>query len=433
MTSTLSAAAGTRSLNAPTIRQLSNGLTIVAEQLPVDAVNLNVWIDVGSAVESDAINGMAHFLEHMVFKGTPTLEAGEFERRIEQRGALTNAATSQDYTHYYVTAAPQDFATLAPLQLEVVFNPSIPDDAFERERLVVLEEIRRSEDNPSRRSFRRTMETAFDRLPYRRSVLGPAGAIEQLTAGQMRDFHRRHYSPAQTTVAVVGNLPVENLISVVEESIAFPGAPKTDPDPESAVRDLMPEEGFTEIVRHERVDPGLQQARLMMVWRVPGLDELSETYPLDVLATILGQGRTSRLVRDLREERGLVSAVTCSNMTQRLQGVFYISARLRVENLAEVETAIARHLRRLHEEPIADSEIARVRTQVANRFIFGNETPADRAGLYGYYQAIAGHLNLALEYPRHIQSLDADALREATRKYLSPDAYGIVVLKPESP
>jgi len=181
------------------------------------------------------------------------------------------------------------------------------------------------------------------------------------------------------------------------------------------------------------VDPGLQQARLMMVWRVPGLNELSETYPLDVLATILGQGRTSRLVRDLREERGLVSAVTCSNMTQRLQGVFYISARLRVENLAEVETAIAQHLRRLHEEPIADSEIARVRTQVANRFIFGNETPSDRAGLYGYYQAIAGHLNLALEYPHHIQSLDADTLREATRKYLSPDAYGIVVLKPESP
>ncbi|MDC0838685.1 pitrilysin family protein, partial [Limnoraphis robusta] len=179
MTSILLESNITRSLNAPTIYKLSNGLTIVAEQLPVEAVNLNVWIDVGSAVEPDPINGMAHFLEHMVFKGTPNLKAGEFERLIEQRGALTNAATSQDYTHYYVTSAPADFATLAPLQLEVVFNPIIPDDAFERERLVVLEEIRRSEDNPARRSFQRTMETAFKRLPYRRSVLGPAAAIEQ--------------------------------------------------------------------------------------------------------------------------------------------------------------------------------------------------------------------------------------------------------------
>jgi zinc protease len=430
MTFTLSESTATRPLNAPIVRQLSDGLTIVAEQLPVDAVNLNVWIDVGSAVESDAINGMAHFLEHMVFKGTPSLEAGEFERRIEQQGALTNAATSQDYTHYYVTSAPQDFATLAPLQLEVVFNPTIPDDAFERERLVVLEEIRRSEDNPSRRSFRRTMETAFDRLPYRRSVLGPAEAIEQLTPGQMRDFHRRHYSAGRTTIVAVGNLPVENLISIVEESVAFPGEPKADPDPGAVLGDLIPEDGFTEIVRHEAVDPALQQARLMMVWRVPGLDDLSETYALDVLATILGQGRISRLVRDLREDRGLVSAISCSNMTQRLQGTFYISARLPVEHLAEVETAIAEQISRLHSEPIAPEEIARVRTQVANRFIFGNETPGDRAGLYGYYQAVAGNLSLALEYPGQIQSLDPETLREATRKYLSPDAYGIVILKP---
>ncbi|HBE34761.1 MAG TPA: peptidase M16, partial [Cyanobacteria bacterium UBA11369] len=141
MTSTL---LKTPPLNAPTIRRLDNGLTIVAEQMPVEAVNLSLWLNVGSAVESDEINGMAHFLEHMIFKGTERLASGEFERLVEERGAVTNAATSQDYTHYYITAAPQDFAKLAPLQMDVVLNPSIPDEAFERERFVVLEEIRRS-------------------------------------------------------------------------------------------------------------------------------------------------------------------------------------------------------------------------------------------------------------------------------------------------
>ena len=102
-------------LNAPTIQTLPNGLTIIAEQMPVEAVNLNIWLNVGSFQEADAINGMAHFLEHMVFKGTPRLAAGEFERLIEERGAVTNAATSQDYTHYYITTAPKDFAALAPL------------------------------------------------------------------------------------------------------------------------------------------------------------------------------------------------------------------------------------------------------------------------------------------------------------------------------
>ncbi|MDB9376941.1 M16 family metallopeptidase, partial [Nodularia sphaerocarpa] len=207
-------------INAPTVHQLPNGLTIVAEQMPVEAVNLSLWIKVGSAVESDAINGMAHFLEHMIFKGTERLTSGEFERQIEERGAVTNAATSQDYTQYYINTAPKDFAALAPLQIDVVCNALIPDDAFERERLVVLEEIRRSEDNPRRRTFRRSMETAFEQLPYRRPVLGPEAVISQLQAQQMRDFHRTWYQPQSITAVAVGNLPVEELIATVAEGFS---------------------------------------------------------------------------------------------------------------------------------------------------------------------------------------------------------------------
>ena len=168
MTSTLLKSTAIARLNSPTIHRLPNGLTIVAEQMPVEAVNLNLWNSIGSAIEPNEINGMAHFLEHMIFKGTEQLVSGEFERKIEERGAVTNAATSQDYTHYYITTAPKDFAELAPLQMDVVFNPSIPDRAFEKERLVVLEEIRRSQDNPSRRTYYRAMELAFKQLPYRR-------------------------------------------------------------------------------------------------------------------------------------------------------------------------------------------------------------------------------------------------------------------------
>ncbi len=193
----------------PTIVNLANGLTIIAEQMPVDAVNLNVWLNVGSALESNEINGMAHFLEHMVFKGTPTLKNGEFEQRIEQRGAVTNAATSQEYTHFYITSAPDDFADLVPLQLDVIFNPIIEDGAFGREKLVVLEEIRRSHDNPNRRTFYRAMKTCFNTLPYRRPVLGPAEVIEGLTSQQMREFHGSCYQPNSVTAVAVGNLPVK--------------------------------------------------------------------------------------------------------------------------------------------------------------------------------------------------------------------------------
>ena len=418
-------------LNAPTIRQLDNGLTIVAEQMPIEAVNLNVWINVGSAKESNDINGMAHFLEHMVFKGTPNLEVGEFEQLIEERGAVTNAATSQDYTHYYITTAPKDFAELAPLQLDVVLNPSLEDEAFEREKLVVLEEIRRSEDSPRRRTFYRSMETCFETLPYRRPVLGPASVIENLRSQQMRDFHGAWYQPQSMTAAVVGNLPVEELVEIVNQSFDR-HYNRSEEYAKNSIPLTTPEQPFTKIVRHEYTDETLQQARLVMVWRVPGMEDLAETYALDILAVILGQGKVSRLFRELREEQGLVNQIGVSNMTQTHQGVFYISAALPTENIAEVEQAIAQQIRTIQQEPIAAKDIDRIRTQVANRFVFANERPSDRANLYGYYYSQLQDLAPALNYPQHIQAISAKDLQLAAQKYLDPEAYGVVVMKPAS-
>ncbi|MBW4509408.1 MAG: insulinase family protein [Scytonematopsis contorta HA4267-MV1] len=415
-------------LCAPKICHLPNGLTIIAEQMPVEAVNLSLWVPVGSTAESDDINGMAHFLEHMIFKGTQRLASGEFESRIEQRGAVTNAATSQDYTHYYITTAPDDFAKLAPLQVDVVMNATIPDDAFERERLVVLEEIRRSEDNPRRRIFTKTMETAFEKLPYRRSVLGPESVISQLKPQQMRDFHATWYQPKSITAVAVGNLPAEELIEIIAEGFTRNSSNQQLTPPLGKI--LHPEPAFTEIVRREFTDESLTQARLLMLWRVPGLTELPETYALDVLSGILGQGRTSRLIRDLREERGLVSSISVSNMTNLLQGTFYIAANLPVENIPVVEEAIAEHIRQFQTELVKKSEITRMQKRVANRFIFANETPSDRAGLYGYYHSLVGDLEPAFNYATTIQAIDANDIILAAQKYLSPEAYGVVVIKP---
>ncbi|NET37004.1 MAG: insulinase family protein, partial [Cyanothece sp. SIO1E1] len=408
--------------------------SIVAEQMPVEAINLNLWLNVGSALEPEPINGMAHFLEHMVFKGTPGLRCGEFERLIEERGAITNAATSQDYTHYYITTAPKDFVDLAPLQMDVVLNASISDEAFVRERPVILEEIRRSADNPRRRTFQRAMELAFECLPYRRSVLGPTAVIEQLAPQQMRNFHATWYQPPSMTAVAVGNLPAETLVQTIADR--FTQVQNTargaiaHPDIYPSLKDRLPESPFQSIIRSDYQDPSLQQARLIMVWRVPGMANLHQTYALDVLANILGIGRTGRLIQDLREDRKLVSGIGASNMTYSMQGVFYITAQLPIENLATVEAAIAQHIDKIRTEPITTAEIERIRTQVANRYIFGSETPSDRANLYGYYQTMVGDLAPALNYPAHIQALKASDLQTAAQRYLNPEAYGVVAVRP---
>ena len=155
-----------------------------------------------------------------------------------------------------------------------------------------------------------------------------------------------------------------------------------------------------------------------------------QTYALDILAVILGQGKVSRLFRELREEKGLVTHVGVSNLTQTHQGAFYISAALPEENIAEVEQAIAQQISKLQTEPIAAKDIDRIRTQVANRFIFANERPSDRANLYGYYYSQLQDLAPALDYPQHIQSISAADLQAAATKYLNPEAYGVVIMKP---
>lgn len=423
-------------LTRPQVQRLANGLTIITESMPVESVNLSLWLNVGSAVETHDINGMAHFLEHMVFKGTERIPNRAFEQRIESRGAVTNAATSQDYTHYYITTAPQDFAELAPLQVDVVLNAQIPDMAFEQERAVVLEEIRRANDNPQRRTFQQVLDLVFDPSPYRRPVLGPAEVVAELSANQMRNFHRIWYQPSSITAVAVGNLDSDTLANTIAQAFdrltPTPAPLALDPLPGLpclSQLDAIP--SFDQIHRVDYADPLLQQARMILAWRAPGVNELPRTLALDVLASILGHGRTSRLVQTLREQQGLVTSISASNMTYQHQGMFYIAAQLPTENIAQVEAAIATEIRQLTESGVLAAELSRVQRQVANRFIFGTETPSDRAGLYGYYYALTGEIEPALTYPEQVFNLTVQDLNAAAQEFLQPDAYAIVVARPE--
>ena len=360
---------------------------------------------------------------------------GEFERRIEARGGVTNAATSQDYTQFFITTAPQDFVALAPLQIELVMNPLLTDVEFEHERPVILEEILRSNDNPRRRTFYRSMAMAFDRLPYRRPVLGAADVIKTLTAGQMREFHSYWYQPERITAVAVGNLPVETLIETVTDSFEQAIATRSFNSPvrysDANVYRSAPEAPFTTIHRRDYTDAAFQQARLVMSWRVPGLANFEQTDALDVLSSVLGRGRTSRLVKELREQRQLVTAISANNLYYWQQGVFSIAAYLPPENLDTVEAIIADHVTQVCHTPITKNELQRVQTQVANRYVFGCESPSDRAGLYGYYQTLTGQLDYALTYPAKVQQLTTEDVQAAAQHYLSPEAYGVLRIVPE--
>lgn len=399
-----------------------NGLTVIHQELPASPVAVvDVWVRAGAIAEPEHGSGMAHFLEHMIFKGTSKLAPGVFDWTIENQGGLTNAATSHDYAHFFITTAAQTLDTTLPYLAELLLNAAIPDQEFERERDVVLEEIRRAQDNPDWQGYQTLVESIYQQHPYGQPVLGTPERLMQQSPAQMRRFHQAHYQPEQMTVVVVGGVPQEPVLDLVSRSFNFP--------PKSAARSVPVAAAppLRKIHRQALSFPRLEQARLMMAWAGPGIGQLKDAYGLDLISAVLAAGRTSRLVGELREQKGLVQGISSSFSLQRDSGLFAIVAWLEPQQLGTVEALICDRLEALITTPISASELARGKRLLCNDYAFSMESANQIAGLYGYYSAIA-RAELAITYPEIIQNLKVEDLQRLAGQYLSPTRYAVTTL-----
>ncbi len=432
-----------------TVHRLDRGLTLIHHHLPATGVAaIDVWVNAGSIVEPDEWSGMAHFLEHMIFKGTSKIAPGEFDQAIENRGGMTNAATSYDYAHFYITTASKDFAETLPYLGELLLNAAIPNDEFEREREVVLEEISQTYDNLDSIAFQALSELVYQRHPYGRPILGTEESLMPRSADDMRAFHRSHYQPENMTIVITGDIDLAEAKHQVDQ--AFHSFPDPLPCPRHEAEAEPP---ITSIRREELYLPRLEQARLLMAWIAPGVepltaqDQTDEPLPwkrvarsnqqdplrsacgLDLLSAVLGAGRTSRLIQELREERQLVQEIDCSFSLQRDSSLFTIAAWLDPQDLERVEALICDRLSLLMNTPISQAELDRAKRLLCNDYAFSTETPGQLAGLYGYYHSLA-QIEAAIAYPHWIQSFTAEDLRDLASHYLSPYHYAVIVVKP---
>ncbi len=405
---------------------LSNGLTVIHQQTPTPVVTVDVWVKAGAIAEPDLWGGMAHFLEHMIFKGTDQVPPGYFDQVIENHGGVTNAATSHDYAHFFINTTAGYLPKTLPCLADLLLHAAIPDDEFDRERDVVLEEIRQSEDDPDYLGFKALSELVYQRHPYGRPVLGEPENLMSLLPYEMRSFHQTLYQPDNMTVVVVGDIEQQRTLDQVNEAFdgfaTSPGYPAVSVEAEPAIAGIR---------RRVLELPRLETARLMMAWVGPGVEQLRHAYGLDVLSVVLGGSRSSRLVRELREERQLVHDICCNVSLQRDSSLFTISALLDPEHLDQVEALVGDRLTHLVNRPIEESELNRVKRMLCNDYAFSSETSSQLAGLYGYYSAIATP-QVAVCYPQHIQGLHPEELQHLASQYLSPYHYAVTILKPAS-
>jgi predicted Zn-dependent peptidase len=406
--------------------KFKNGLSLIHQQVAMPVVTVDVWVKAGAAVEPEAWSGMAHFLEHMIFKGTPRLAPGSFDQIIETRGGSTNAATSHDYAHFFISTAAADFAETLPHLADLLLHAVIPDAEFERERHVVLEEIRQSYDDPDSIGFQALLSTLYPTHPYGQPILGDAASLLERTPQEMRWFHQAHYQPDNMTVVVVGDVSWEQALEQVSRGFAeFPtraDCPRPSPSPE------LP---LSQIRRRDLTLPRLEMARLFLGWKVPGVESLRAAYGLDLLSALIAGSRTSRLVRELREERGLVQEICGGFSLQRDSSLFALTAWLEPEQLDPVEAIIGDRLSELAAVPVSAAELQRCQRLLCNDYAFSTETAGQLAGLYGYYSAIA-QPELAVAYPQVIADFEPAELQVLASEYLSPLRYAAVTLRPAS-
>ena len=408
--------------------RLDSGLTVLHQYAPATPVMVaDVWVGAGAIEEPDDWLGTAHFLEHMVFKGTETIAPGEFDRAIEQYGGTANAATSHDYAHFFITAAADRFEDMLPFLAEILLRPGLDEEEFYLERDVVIEEMHQCQDDPEWVTFQALMRTLYCQHPYGRAVIGTQDKLMRCSPERMHRFHRRHYQPQNMVVALAGSLEPERAIACIERAFDCFRAPVEDYPP----IEVRAEPPFETIRRTEFYLPRIEQARLVVAWPGPPIAKLREGVGLDLLSAILGEGRSSRLVRELREEKRLVQGIYSGFSLQRDSSFLTVNAWLEPQRANLVENLIRDRVAELQKEPISPEELDRAKRLLCNDFAFSTETPIQLAGLYGYYQTLAD-VSLATTYPHEIRSFTAEELHELAQRYLSPDRYAVTVALPET-
>jgi zinc protease len=405
------------------IIKLSNGLTVIHQYIAATPVVVaDIWVKAGAIKEPPEWHGIAHFLEHTIFKGTEKLIPGMFDMIIENTGGMTNAVTSHDYAHFFIATAVQHLHYTLPALADLMLNATIPDLEFERERYVVLEEMRQTLDDPDWLGFQCLIESIYQHHPYSKPVLGTEASVMALNPQQMRSFHRHHYQPENMTIVIVGGIGKYQALSLVERYFH-----KFKPSPDCPIPEIKTEPPLTEIRRKNIYVPRIEQARILMGWKCPGVENLRAAYGLDLLSVLLAEGRTSRLIRELREERQLVQSLYSSFSLQKESSLFTINVCLDGENLQEVEEVILQYLSDLQKYPISPLELQRCQRLLCNDYAFSTETPSQLAGLYGYYNTIA-NAELSVIYPEQIKSFTVDELQQLANQYLSPDRYAITIM-----
>jgi len=367
---------GTREPSGPIRHTLANAVPVIEVDLPDSPlICIDFWCRAGSAAQGPQESGIAHFLEHMVFKGSEALAPGEFDRRIEALGGSSNAATGFDDVHFHVLIPPEGGPEALNLLLDLVLEPRLDPQEFQMERQVVLEELAQSEDQPEELALQHLLGQACRNHPYGEPILGDRELLLSHDPARMAAFHTRTYGAGSCCLALTGHLDGRDWINPLQQS-RLAELPAVGRD--SIATNLVLQAG------DERISlPRLESARLLMAWQLPSASDLEAVAGADLLTTVLAEGRRSRLVARLREELRLVESIDLDLHVLEQGSLALLEAVCEPEQLPACRQAITQVWQELMDTPPSDAEWRRAQRLVGNGHRFSLEAAGSVASLVG--------------------------------------------------
>ena len=346
------------------------------KELPL--ISIDIWCKAGSSFEDVDKNGTAHFLEHMIFKGSNKIMPGEFDHKIESLGGLSNASTGYDDVHYHVLVPPNNFKESLALLTNIVVAPDFNPDEFIKEKGVVIDEIKQQNDQPEERLFNYFLKRVWLSPNYANSILGTEHSIKNLEINDLVKFHSKHYTTEKICIAIAGNLS-EEIYKIFEKS-DLSGIKKSSNLINLKNKPSLKIRNGRESVKFDN----LEFSRIFMAWFIPNLNDQKNIIGLEILASILSVGRNSRLVKILKEDSNLVESVYVDVNAGELGGLFIMEASCESKDIDLVEKQINKTIDEISNcKVLALDEIKKAINIVKSNYIFNLETSTQLSSFFG--------------------------------------------------
>lgn len=380
---------------------LPNGVRILTEEIPYfRSVAIGIWVDVGSRDESDEMSGTSHFIEHLLFKGTRNRTAKQIAEALDAVGGQLNAFTTKEYTCYYARVLDEHFDLAVDVLVDMLFNSLFAPQDIERERNVIIEEIKMYEDTPDELVHDVFANALWKGHALGRPVIGCAGAVATLSRESILSYYEKHYLHGRMIVAVAGNVSHDRAVAKLAplfSQIQNTGEPRNLVQPVPR-REITCRQKDTEQVH---VCVGTQGLRL----------DDDNLYVLQVINTVLGGGLSSRLFQEIREQRGLVYSVYSYHASYHDTGLFAIYAGLSKENVNLVLELIANELCKIRSEGISEEELRRAKDQLKGNFLLSLESVNSRMSRLGKSELYLNKVVPPEEVVRRIEEVTAEQVR----------------------